>query len=72
VVKGLKDHLLSFTTICLGLITPVASTIAYHCKTGLKWSYRSSSVGEQVDLSQEIGFLFVAIMGLALISTLQE
>jgi len=72
IVKGLKDHLLSYTSICLSLITPVVSTIVYHTKTGLNWSLRQSTVGEQVELTHEIAFLFVAIMGMALVSTLQE
>ena len=71
-VKGLKDHLLSYTSICLSLITPVVATITYHSKIGKMWNYRQSNAGEQVDLSQEIGYLFVAIMGLALISTYQQ
>ena len=72
VTKGLRDHLLSYTSICLSLVTPVASTIAYHTKIGPQWAMRQIVDGEQVDISYELGFLFVAIMGMALVSTLQE
>lgn len=69
ITMGLKHHLLSFTTLCVGLITPVMSTITFKSKIGLRWSLKKSG-SDTVTLSYEVGYLAAAVMGIVLVSNL--
>jgi len=69
ITMGLKHHLLSFTTLCVGLITPVMSTITFKSKIGLRWSLKKSG-SDAVTLSYEVGYLAAAVMGIVLVSNL--
>ena len=69
ITMGLNHHLLSFTTLCISLISPVMSTIAFKSKIGLKWSLKKLGA-ETVILSYEVGYLAAAVMGMVLVSNL--
>lgn len=47
VTNGLHYHLLSFTMLCVGLITPVVTTIVFASKIGLRWMVRTLSSNEE-------------------------
>lgn len=70
VVEGLKDHLLSYTMLCLSLITPVATTIVFRCKIGQRWPLRADPNNEQAGVEYDVMFLILSFIGMGLISML--
>jgi len=70
VVHGLNSHLLSYTMLCLSVITPVATTIVYHSKIGCRWELKPDEFDEQADMVYEFGYLLATILVVALISDL--
>ena len=70
--SGLKHHLLSYNMLCIALLTPVAMTITFNNKSHHSWPVVEHTLNEQVDMTYEVGFLFITIMCMAMISMLQQ
>lgn len=70
--SGLQHHLLSYNVLCIALLTPVAMTITFNHKRENSWPLSLSSINEKVDLTYEVGYLFITIMGMAFMSMLQQ